>query len=295
MGALESHPFSTEMPRLPRSWSDLSLDSGADDSSISSLRVICRCPCGRTDFTHVLKSPPDCLVNRHSDEQSFPELDLKASKDNKKARKQLKFELVEKTRSIKEEFITLGMAVYNYAISIPRADKIMKRTILINEQVVESSDFDELYEKFTEGADFINYDILLSRLYCLKSSDAGTQNELRRSAEEAAERYKASFKEYAQQRVILAPIILQCHGHTRLTIKVEEEFQNFKINGLLHFRKAVKKVLELPPHVDLRLTSVREGCVEICFEMIDSLADKPFHLTFDQKQELLFYNNYYPS
>ncbi len=273
----------------------MSLDSGAL-SSTSSLSVDCKCPCGCTDFSHVLNSPPDCLANRHSYARSFPELDLKASRDRKKAQNQLKFELVEKTRSIKEEFRTLGMAVYNYAISIPRADKIMKRTISLNEQVVESSNIDELYKKFTEGANFIDYDILLHKLESLKLSDAGEQNELRRSAEEAAERYEASFKEYAQQRVILAPTILQDpRGRThsvnkKLTIKVEEEFQSFEINRLSHLKKAVKFILRLPPHVDLRVTSVREGCVEICFEVIGSLADKAFHLILDQKQELLFYN-----
>ncbi len=286
------------MLHLPRSGSDLSLDSGAplDDSSISSLGVICRCPCGSTDFSHVLNSPPDCVANRHSDARSFPELDLKASKDRKKAQKQLKFELVEQTRGIKEGAMTLAMAVYIYAISIPRVDKIMKRAIKMIEPGVETSDIDELYEKFTEGANFIDYDILLHRLDILKTSDTREENELRRRVEAAAENYKVSFKKYAQQRVVLVPVFRQDpHGRThsmykKLTIKVEEEFRSFKINRLSHLKKAVKKILGLPPHVDLRVTSVREGCVEICFEVIGSLADKAFRLTLDQKQELLSNN-----
>ncbi len=292
---LQSYPSSTE---IPRSLSDLSLDSGAplDDSSISSLRVDCRCPCGCTDFTHLLDPPPDCLANRHSDALSFPEIHLKASKDKKKAQKQLKFELVQQTRCIKEAFITLGMAVYNYALSIPRADKIMRKVILLNEQVVETSDTDKLYEQFTEGANFINYDILVRRLNILKASDSGEENELRHCAEAAAERYEASFKEYAQQRVVLVPTALRgANGRTNsvykeLKIKVEEQFRSFEVNRLLYFKKVVKTILKLPPPVNLRITSVREGCVEICFEVIGLLADETFHLTTEQKQEMLANN-----
>ena len=298
MGALESHPFSTEMPRLPRSESDLSLDSGAplDDSSISSLRVNCKCPCGRTDFSHVLNPSPDCLAKRYSDVQSFPELDFKGSEDKKKAKKQLKLELVEQTRYIKEEFKKLGTAVAKYALQIPKADKIMRRTILLSEPVVETSDIDELYEKFTEGANFIDYDILLNRLDDLKTSDTGEENELRRRAEAAAENYEASFKEYAQHRIVLAPTFIRdANGRTNsvckeLKIKVEEEFNSFKINRLFHFKTCVKTILKLPPHVTLRVTKVIEGCVEICFEMIGSPADEAFYLTIDQKQEMLANN-----
>ena len=276
---------STEVPNLPRSGSDMSLDSRAplEDSSISSLMV---CPFGRIDFTHIVDPLPDCLANRHSDALSFPEFDLKASKDKKKAkkaRKQLNYELVEQTRCIKEKFMTLRMAVYKYAISIPRAAKIIEIAISSNEHV----DIDELYTKFTEGADFLNYDILLHRLDILKKSDTGEENELRRSAEAAAEIYKAPFKEYAQQRVILVQDAHSGHSHSvykELKIKVEEEFHSFETNRLLYFKKVVKTILT---YISLRTTSVS---VEICFEMIGLLADKAFHLTTDQKQELLANN-----
>ncbi len=128
----------------------------------------------------------------------------------------------------------------------------------------------------------------------LKKSDTGEENELRRSAEAAAEIYKASFKEYAQQRVILAPTILQdAHSgrthsvYKKLKIKVKEEFHSFEINCLHYFKNVVKTILKLPPHIS---TSVRKGYVEICFEVIGLLADEAFHLTIDQKQEMLANN-----
>ena len=253
--------------------------------------VPCRCPCGSCDFSHILHPPPDCLVNRHSDSRNFPEVDLKSSKYDKK---QLNMELKEQTQSVEKEFMAFIVAVRMYAKSIPDIESLIKDALDLTEH--EQSSFEKLYRQFREGANFINYDILLHRLSILKLS--GTENELRRSAEAAAERYEASFKEYAQHRVVLVPTILQdANGstysvHKKLKIKVEEEYLKFRIDRLYHFKKVVKTILKLPPHINLRVTSVREGCVEICFEMISLRADEEFDPTLDnvQKQELLANN-----
>ncbi len=292
----------TEMPNLPRSESELSLDSGAPLSS--TLSVDSKCPCGHTDFSHVLNPPSDCLANRHTDAKNFPELDLKSSKDKKKAQAQLIFEFVEQTKRIKQEFVRFGTAVHHYTKSLNGVERILQQHILLKGQVVETSDIDELYKTFIEGADFINYDILLHKLNILISSDTVNNNVLRRLAKEAAKRYEAFFKEYAQQRVFLLSTILQdpnkrTHSVKKmLTIKVEEDFRSTAINRLLHYKEAIKTVLEIPPHVDLRIMSVQEGCVEICFEVIGSFVNNSIcptlnhgYLNHDQKQELLSKNN----
>ncbi len=274
----------------------MSVDSGAslDDSSISSLRVDSMCPCGQTDLTHVINPSPICLANRHSNPQMFPELDLLSGKDTKRAQIELTHKLKQQTRKIKDEFMTFGVAVRKLAKSIRGVESIMQDALSNIGEVVETSDFDSLYRKFKEGADFINYDVLLHRLEILmNSSDLTEENELRHSAEAAAKRYEACFKEYAQQRVVLAPIILQeTHGrtlseHKELKIKIETDFRSFAFHHLFHYKEAVKAILKLPQHVNLRVTDVREGCVEICFETIGSLADEAFRLNLDQKQELL--------
>ncbi len=279
---------SSEVPNPPNG-SDIDTVIALDDIDNA---VHFRCPCGRFDFAHILNPPPDCLANRHSDSQNFPEVDLKSSKDDKK--QQLNMELEEQTRSIENEFMTLIVAVRMYAKSIPDVESLIKDALNLSEH--EQSTFEKLYRKFREGANFINYDILVHRLGMLKLS--GTDNELKRSAEAAAERYEASFKEFAQQRVVLVPTILQDANrrtnsvHKELKIKVEEEYLKFKINRLYHFKTVVKTILKLPPHVNLRVTSVKEGCVEICFEIIDLRADEEFCLTLDtvQKQEMLANN-----
>ena len=264
-----------------------------DDVAIA---VNCKCPCGRTDFSHILNPPPDCLANRHSDSRSFPELDMKSSKDKKKAQKQLKMELEEQTRIIKQEFRTFGLAVYNYAKSIPDIESILMEGLSLDRKVVETSDFKSLYPKFREGADFINFDILLHCLTLLKSSDRGEENELRHLVEEAAKRYEASFQEFAQQRVIFAPTILQnANGRPNsvckeLKIKVEEDFQSFPIERLNYFKKVLRRILKLPPGTYLRVTSVREGCVEICFDTIGSHVDAHLSLNDVQKLEMLANN-----
>ena len=216
---------------------------------------------------------------------------MKSSNDETKAQTQLTFELAERTRSIKQEFLTFGVAVYKFAKSIPEVESHLEEFLSLNGHAVEASDFKSLYKKFREGADFINYDIMCSCLSLLGTCDTGEGNTLR-LAQEAAEVYKACFKEYAQQRIFLVPTILQNANPVskELKIKVEEEFHNFKLNRLFYFKKVVKTILKLPPHVNLRFTRVREGCVEICFKMIGAPADKAFHLTIDQKQELLSSN-----
>ncbi len=250
-------------------------------------------PCGRTDFSHILNPLPDCLANRHSDSRSFPELDMKSS--NKIAQDQLKMKLERQTRIIKQEFITFGLAVRRYAKSIPGIENILKECLSLGREVVEALDFDNLYPKFREGADLINFDILSRCLTHLKLSDeSGEENELRRVAEEAAaEKYEASFQEFAQQRVVLVPTILQdANGRSNsvykeLKIKVEEDFQSFLVKRSFDFKEVLKRILKLAPDVYLRVTSVREGCVEICFEMIGSHADTHFSLNDVQKQEML--------
>ncbi|XP_064385342.1 uncharacterized protein LOC135334183 isoform X2 [Halichondria panicea] len=275
------------MPHLSRSGSDQSLDSGTAMED-----VICKCPCGRTDFSHILNPLPDCLANRHSDSRSFPELDMKSS--NKIAQDQLKMKLKRQTRIIKQEFRTFGLAVRRYAKSIPDVESILKECLSLDGKVVEALDFESLYPKFREGADLINFDILSRCLTDLKSyDDTGEENELRRLAEEAAEKYEASFQEFSQQQVVLVPTILQdANGRSNsmykeLKIKVEEDFRSFLVERLLDFKEVLKRILKLAPDVYLRVTSVREGCVEICFEMIGLHADTHISLNDVQKQELL--------
>ena len=291
---ISMHAFSTVVP--PLHGSDQSLDSGTfvDDVDIA---VNCKCPCGHTDFSHILNPPPDCLANRHSDSRNFPELDMKSSKDKEIAQKQLKMELERQTRIIKQKFRTFGLAVYNYAKSIPDVESILKEALSLDGEVVERLDFESLYPKFREGADLINFDKLLHCLTNLKSCDTGEESELRHLAEEAAEKYEASFKEYAQQRVVLVPTILQdATGHPpnsvykKLKIKVEEKFQSFVIKHLIDFKEVLKRILKLAPDVYLRVTSIREGCVEICFEMIGLHADTHLSLNDVQKQEMLANN-----
>ncbi len=222
---------------------------------------------------------------------------MKSSKDKKLAQKQLKMELEGQTRIIKQEFRTFGLAVYNYAKSIPDIESILMEGLSLDRKVVETSDFKSLYPKFREGADFINFDILLHCLTNLKSSDTGgEENELRHLAEEAAEKYEASFQEYAQQRVVLVPTILQDPNvrpnsmYKELKIKVEEDFQNFPIRRLTDFKKVLKRILKFPPSANLWVTSIREGCVEICFETIGLHADTHLSLNDVQKQEMLANN-----
>ncbi len=115
--------------------SNISEDSGMDNISLDSLSVNCQCPCGVTDFSHYLCPPPDCLANRHSSNEAFPELDLGA---DKKAGSVLQQHLAEETESIQHKFTSYSMSVYHWAKSIRGIDDSLKQILRTRQQTIRS-------------------------------------------------------------------------------------------------------------------------------------------------------------
>ena len=136
---------------------DLLNDSGtasntsALESEIDAFSVTCKCPCGSTDFKHCIHPPPDCLSG------FFPEVNFSGGDDSKKAKKYMEKQLSAETDIVKTEYERFGMAVYNLARSLPN---IPKRMLKFRGQNAEMLDFEAVFDRATNGTDFINYEVL---------------------------------------------------------------------------------------------------------------------------------------
>lgn len=259
------------------------------------MRIKFWCPCGKTDFSHIVNPSPDCLANRHSDPQNFPTIDMESSEDKRVAKKFLDMELSEKTRHLKRNFSLFGAAVLSYAKQVPDVTYFMRDNLSFYGQPA-NNDFYDLYAKFREGADFINFDILRSCLDLLIIFDTAEENELRISAIQAAERYEYFFQDYAKHRVFNVPVLQPNQdGHStlpekELKMKIEEDAQTFSVERLFYFKKKVREILNLPSEVSLQVITVKKGCVEIVFKVIGSFSDDIFDVNTAQKKKLLAEN-----
>ncbi len=278
--------------------SNISEDSGMDNISLDSLSVNCQCPCGVTDFSHYLCPPPDCLANRHSSNEAFPELDLGA---DKKAGSVLQQHLAEETESIQHKFTSYSMSVYHWAKSIRGIDDSLKQILRTRQQTIRSDNFEDLYASVTAGIDFINYESLDDHVMeaCRNASDNGEKSlRLQKKAEDAAKTYENSFREYSQLRVFLLPSSVRdiCSDNQEVTsrkelkIKIEEDFRKFPLKRIAHFKKVVRKLLNLPHDVLLRVTSVEQGCVEMSFEIVGAFPGELLNLSLEQKKALVAEN-----
>ena len=157
-----------------------------------------------------------------------------------------------------------------------------------------------MYASVTAGIDFINYESLEDHVMetCRNASDYGEKSlRLQKKAEDAAKKYEDAFREYSQLRVFLLPSSVrdfcsdsQVTSRKELTIKIEEEFRRFSLKRITHFKKVVRKLLNLPRDVVLRVTSVEQGCVEMRFEIVGAFPDELLNLNLEQKKALVAEN-----
>ena len=70
-------------------------------------------------------------------------------------------------------------------------------------------------------------------------------------------------------------------------LKIEEYSKTFRVERILQLKCVVKKILNIPEWVLLRVVSLNKGCVEIRFEVIGSFD---FDVSLDQRQDLISNN-----
>ena len=286
-----SQPLSE--PGSPGTLNDSGTASNASDSSaleleIDDFNVTCKCPCGSTDFKHCIQPPPDCL-NR-----CFPEVNFSSGDDSKRAKEYLAKKLSAETDIVKTEYQRFGMAVFNFAKLLPN---ILKRMLKFRGQNADVLDFDAVFDRATEGADFVNYEVLNVIVEACSSACIGeSKAELQCKAEaakSACDRYQDVFLKYAQHRVFSVCGQLQemssassKENHKELMIKIEEELKSFLIERVFNFKIAIKRILKFPDYVFLRVVLVNAGCVELTFQLYGEALDSPLELSLDQKRAL---------
>lgn len=260
------------------------------------MEISCRCPCGQTDFIHGLSPPPNCLTNRHSNSQRFPEIIVSHSGVDRQDIRRMEDYLVAETTSIKNEYAKFGLAVYNWTKYIDGINTILKAMIRFQQcPTAGLTTFDEIFEAATRDADYINHEPLF--IIIDECGRRVANDESYFAIQTAKEHFQQAFKKFAQQRVFSLPGGLDQpplpipEGFYRdLILKIEEDYHSFTIERLMYFKKIIHKVLQLPEQIILRVTSVREGCVEITFRVIGSVSEGTFELSPDQKKTLLKHN-----
>lgn len=266
----------------------MSEDSGNyTDSEIALLNIKCKCPCGNRNFRHCVLQ--ECLKLHKAN--VFPELDLREGADERQKTKAQHYMehsvLAEETRKLKTMFQKFGMALRRTLKDVPDIKESLQFLVqLLPEAIVESSDYNKLFRQATKDADFINYEPLKTMV---EECACGNQ-----AAEKLLKEYQDAFCVYAQHRIFSFPEgSLETRppievGKVILKIKIEEDFRNFKIGRIEHFKMIAREILTLDVNAQLLVRTVREGCVEITFDMFEKDADKAFSngLTTQQKREL---------
>ena len=202
--------------------------------------------------------------------------------------------LVSDTKNIKKIYATYFTAAYNWAEKIPKVKNSLRQTLRANSQTIESDSFEWLFEEVTKDANFINYDVIRDHIMkpC-RNASGEEESQLRAEAEAAEAKFMEVFKEFAQHRVFSQPGDLDINPSTeegvykQLTVKIEENARLYTYENLSCLKRNIKDILNLPKQVILRTSSVREGCVEVRFDVRDQLADSIFCLNLSQKKALL--------
>ncbi len=278
--------------------SDTSLDDQSSDR-LDSLGAPCHCPCGLNSFSHIFSPLPDCLAMRHSRVQNVQLTAVTSRQNKKEAKKQMEIYFSFETEKLRNEFENFGYAVYLYARSIRGVENILKQILRLRGKVTDSNDFELLYNEVTSGASPIDYEILSSLFEKLVLGDINNDTELKKEANIKSDKYLDAFRKFAQHRVFSAsqgdlieerPPIQDEEGlqvYKELKLKVEEDSQTFRVERIPQLKCVVKKILNIPECVQLRVVRINKGCVEISFEVIGSFD---FDLNLDQRQDLISNN-----
>ena len=256
-----------------------------------------KCPCGCTSFKHGIDPPLKCLAERHSSVEKFPELKIKGQlgpRVSNRAMSVLEGHLISKTKFIQIKYVTYQMDAYYWAQSIPGIENSLKQIVRSHYQQQEvRDDFDSLFNAATIGANFINYDIIRDHIMVACRNLCSNMSPKRVAAEDAEEKYEKYFLEFSQYRVFSCPNGLDIPPQAKegtvneLMIKVETDPNSFKVEDIDSLRVAVRTILNLPESVKLVVTTVKQGCVEIYFNIYDPEVKPSFSLTLSQKRDLI--------
>ncbi len=101
--------------------------------------------------------------------------------------------------------------------------------------------------------------------------------------------YQSHYKEYCTERVCKIPMPLNgsrflprlLQKSTTIAFKIDCEWDNIRLDRLNSIRASIQRLLDLQPYT-LYLRSVKQGCVELVFEVPQHVADVIFPPTEEQ-------------
>ena len=229
-------------------------------------------------------------------------MDVTIGEDSKEASRAMKQYLSDKTERLKKMFTKYAMAVCYYArdvkgINFP-LENIYRLRYPEKEPIAESdmSNFQTIYNAVTQDVDYLNFDMLEDILEACDNFSEEKDAEKKDSAQAKKQSYENAFREFAQLRVFsviggLRPLRppVQEGTYRQLKVKVEKDFEAFTIGRVNEFKEKIREVLHIPKDVFLKLTEVKQGCVEITFEMIGRVDNSIFEISLPKKMALAFH------
>ena len=100
------------------------------------------------------------------------------------------------------------------------------------------------------------------------------------------EKYKEDFEHYVKRKIFECPCEvgpLEALSNTKLYVKLESDYD--KLVDLKQFQCRISSILEVSVHV-LRLSSVKDGCIQLTFLIPSFIQEAIFPLSPDQERDM---------
>ena len=213
--------------------------------------------------------------------------------DPKKGQMYKKKQIATEVKQLKDfTFAEYSIALKRFVLSTPNCEDTLRKILRIQNQGDDTLDAEQMYHKLVEGANFLNSEPL-DYVYKQFGCDGTTSKTLRGEQTEAvaaSKKYNEDFQKFGENLALLISDDLkessQEGKYAKITIKIEENFDCFLIKHIFKYKGILKKELKLPEFVHLQVTSVKQGCVELTFQLIGLPKDTSIQLSLDQKRSL---------
>ena len=240
-----------------------------------------------------ISSPTDPDTNCPSKWPHYEGVHISLGNDPKKALMYKKLQIAIEMKQLKDfTFTEYSIALKRFVLSTPNCEDILREILRIQNRGDDTLDAEQMYHKLVEGANFLNsgpLDFVYKQFGC-DGTTSKTLRDEQKEAVAASNKYKEDFQEFTENLALLISDHLkessQKGKYAELTIKIEENFDSFPIKHIFKYGGILKKVLKLPEIVHLQVASVKQGCVELTFQLIGLPKNTLIQLSLDQKRSL---------
>ncbi len=190
----------------------------------------------------------------------------------------------------KDGVTSRSLIFYLEALEAVDSDKIKAKNILYFDKkfikiAKDCSDVYGVFEMIRDYYSWVNYGLLENIIDTFLDTNELIRNKLKK--------YEDQYKKYCKERVCkikknlfmrLFMRLFSSRG-TDIVFKIDEKWDEIRMERIETIRDRINMVLNLKSHT-LSLKTVRNGCVEVTFEIPEHVADVVLPLTEDQVQIL---------